>query len=278
MADDNIPTVPGTPPAGNPPAATWYGTPDTETLGYMQARGYDKMTPDKAAIEAMKAHREAEKLIGAPAEQLLRLPKDASDLDGWNKVHARLGVPAEAKDYDISAVKRADGSAVADEEAAVLKTIARELNLPKDVAPVFVQKLVKLADEANAKMDAEYTALLAVERDTLAKNWGTNAANFKVVAENAAKAMGFDEDMLATLERNAGYAKVMEGFRQIGMKTGEDKFVTGASDKSAPITHAEATYRLLQLENDTIWWDKFQKGDAATQTEFNNLTRIRSGG
>jgi hypothetical protein len=36
-------------------------------LGYLQNRGWDKVDAKTAAINAGKAHREAEKLIGAPA-------------------------------------------------------------------------------------------------------------------------------------------------------------------------------------------------------------------
>ena len=47
-------------------------------------------------------YREAEKLIGAPASQLLRLPADPSkDMDGMKAVWQRLGAPSDAKEYDF---------------------------------------------------------------------------------------------------------------------------------------------------------------------------------
>jgi hypothetical protein len=50
-----------------------------------------------------KAHREAEKLIGAPASEMIRIPKDPNDAEGWRQVRSRLGVPADEKGYDFAA-------------------------------------------------------------------------------------------------------------------------------------------------------------------------------
>lgn len=262
------------PPGDNAP---WYGTPDPETLGYLQARGLDKMKPNEAALAAVKAHREAEKLIGAPADQIIRLPKDANDVEGWNKVNQRLGTPADPKEYDFAAVKRTDGSDLGEEEVEAIRAIAHELQLPKGKAAILAQRLAKIADTEIEKGEVEYNGKIAAETEALKTNWGNNFAANKVVAENTAKSLGVSAEELASLERGLGYAKVMEMFRQVGTKIGEDKFVQSGGGNKGPMTKDEAAFRLSQLEKDSIWWDKFNKGDVMAVKEFNDLTRIQAG-
>src|SRR5881394_756652 len=64
-------------------------------------------TPDKPWFDGF----DAEKLVGVPADQVLRVPKDAADEKGWNAVWSRLGKPTDAKGYDFSDIKFADGTA-----------------------------------------------------------------------------------------------------------------------------------------------------------------------
>src|SRR5258708_32263958 len=83
----------------------WYDGVDSDTVGYIQNRGLDKVDAKNAFLAAVKAHKEAEKLIGVPADQVLRLPKDANDTSGWNTVKDRLGRPKDASGEDFTAVK-----------------------------------------------------------------------------------------------------------------------------------------------------------------------------
>ena len=257
--------------------APWYGTPEAEVLGYMQARGLDKMKPEEAAIAAIGFHREAEKLIGAPADQLIRLPKDAADVEGWNKVHAKLGVPADAKEYDFSALKYSDGSTMKETEVEELRTLAAELKLPKATAALLGQKLMGLNEKAESGKSALFEGELAQEKDKLAKNWGHNAATNQVVADNAMLKLGITEEQKEALKGVIGYSAVMEMFRDIGVKIGEDRFVRGGPNNNQVMTKDEAGARLESLRNDSAWFQRYQSGDAVATKEFNDLTRIQAG-
>jgi hypothetical protein len=246
-------------------------------LGYLQNRGWDKLTPDKAALEAIKAHREAEKLIGAPQDQLLRMPKDASDVDGWNKVHAKLGVPEKPTDYDFTAVKFTDGREIGAEEVTALQTMAKELNLPKATAQLLAQKLIKISETEGLKFSTEQEAKLAQETDKLKENWGAGFNTNKIVADNAMAKFGVTAEQQAALEKTIGYAATMEMFRSIGASMGEDKFVRGGGPTPGALTKDEATYKMSQLQNDKLWVDKLMNGDVLAQKEFNDLTRVMTG-
>jgi hypothetical protein len=51
----------------------WHTGLDSELIGHATNRGWDKLDGKAAAQAALKAHRDAERHLGVPAEQVLRL-------------------------------------------------------------------------------------------------------------------------------------------------------------------------------------------------------------
>jgi hypothetical protein len=254
----------------------WYdGKLDADLLGHVQNAGWKVDDPATLAAEAVKAHREARKFIGVPESQLLRLPTDAKDEAGWNSVWQRLGVPKDPKEYDFSAVKRADGSAIDDQFAETIRQTAATNRVPKDAATAFAQSLVKYQDDQRAAQVAEATAKLNTEKADLAKSWGPNADMNKLAAMQGAKRLGVDAETIAALENVAGYSKVMEMFRKIGAGTSEDTFVDGKS--AAPATAASAQARLDELSADKAWRARLFAGDAAAKREHDALIQQITG-
>jgi hypothetical protein len=256
----------------------WYDGADTELVGYIQNRGLDKMEPKAAALAEAKAHREAERLLGVPADQLLRFPKDANDKEGWAKIHARLGVPTDAKEYDFTAVKTAAGQPIGETIANTLRAAAGEAALTKDQAAAVAKSVVKLFDETEATKAAEYAIKLDAEKASLKTNWGQNATANLIVAQNAATKLGVTPAELSALESVVGYSRVMEMFRTVGSKIGEDVFVNGGpGGGNQPVSKEAAQQRLDELGRDQDWQAKFNKGDVKALQEFNNLTRMVAG-
>lgn len=255
--------------------APWFQGADPETVGYFQNRGLDKKTAAEAAIAAAKAHREAEKFVGAPADQLLRVPKDAADAAGWDAVWSKLGVPKDAKAYDFSSVKRADGQAADPAFQEKMREWALSNKLTPNAALSLAQEFVKFQDGTAAGQSAELTAKLALEKDTLAKNWGTNFEANKFVASQAAKALGIDPETVVALEKTVGYAKVMEMFRTIGTKIGEDKFVLGGQQAGNGImSRDQAMARKSELKNDKAFVSRFLAGDREAVAQMGALDRL----
>ena len=254
----------------------WYqGVADAETLGHWQNNGWDKKTAAEVAVEATKSWKNAEKFVGAPANEILRVPKDASDEAGWKNVWSRLGKPAEAKDYDLSAVKGADGNALDENFANFVREQAFNLNLPKDAGAALAQRFAKYMDDGKAAASVEVAAKLATEKTELAKNWGANFEANKFVATQAAKALGVDPETVAALEKQVGYAKVMEMFRNIGSKIGEDKFVTSqAPGGNGVMTRDQAQARKSELMKDQAWVKSYLAGDAAKAREMTALNTL----
>jgi len=255
----------------------WFDGADAETVGYLQNRGWDKAEPKVVALSAVKAHREAEKLIGAPADKIVRLPKDGNDAAGITELRTKLGVPADAKGYDFSAVKNADGSALDAKLTEALGTTFHANGVPKDAAPSIARDITKYLAATTADTAAKTEQAIAQEKDALKANWGNNFNTNMLVARQAAATLGFEPEVIAALEKSSSYSKVMEMFRNIGSRIGEDTFVRSrAPGSNGVMTSEQAKATLAERKADRVWVDKLQAGDAVTRQEFDTLTRMIS--
>lgn len=274
MTDEVPPVVTGT-------GAPWHEGVQGDELGYIQNRGWDKLSAKDATLAAIKSYREVEKFTGVPADQLLRLPKDINDKAGWATLREKTGVPivngeVDKTKYDFSALKFADGTALDEKTVERFRDMAAASALTKDGAVAVAQAIVKSMDETKANDAAAYELKLGDEKKQLATSWGGQAAANKVIAENAAAALGVNPEAVALLEKSVGYSAVMEMFLKIGQKIGEDKFVSNGAG-GGTLSREQASDTLKQRMLDTAWVAKLDAGDSITMKEFDNLTRIKAG-
>lgn len=269
-----------------PPAAGWFDGFDSETKGYITTRGWDKKKLEEAFLEASKAHREAEKFVGAPADKLLRVPDERTTdtpetrtrhAEEWQKIHERLGKPKEAKDYDFASVKRAGDKALDQALTDTLRQAAFDANLNKDGANKVAVALVKHLDSVESASAAENADKLLMEKKALNDNWGANANVNMMVAQGAVKALGVDPQAVAALEKVVGYAKVMEMFRNIGSKIGEDRFVTSGTGGGNVMTKDQAQAEKSELMKDKAWVSRYTAGGTEEGRKMLSLNKIITG-
>jgi hypothetical protein len=261
--------------AGKP----WYdGKADAETIGHWDNKGWKKDDPVAIALEATKAARELQKHFGVPETQLLKLPAKPDDEAGWKGVYKRLGVPDEAKGYDLAAVKHADGRELDATLAESLRTSMLNANVSTERASVIAKAVVKHMDDQAAAAASEKTATVKAERDALQKDWGTNFEFNRLTAMQGAKRLGLTPEQVTALEGQIGYKAIMEKLRLIGKGTTEDTFTEGGHG-GAPTTQNGARARLAELQADPAWGAKLvSKTDgAAEKREFQNLMQIING-
>lgn len=272
MAEETVVVTP------DPTNTAWYAGLDDTTKGYVTNRGLGDKSPAEAFAAAAKAHREAEAFIGAPADQLLRLPKEAGDVDGWKAVWQRLGAPAAPEGYDFSALKRAGDQPVEAALTDALRTAAATANLPVAAAQTVATSVIQALDAQAATQAGERTAALETSRAALKANWGQNYEANQFIAKQAAQALGVAPEAVAALEGVVGYDKVMEMFRVVGTKIGEDKFVTtGGNNSGGVMTQEAAQERLNELKTDKEWTKRFLDGGSAENKEFKALTTLAYG-
>lgn len=252
-----------TPPAGDKP---WFDGASPEVVGYITNRGLDKVDVKEAALRSIEAHRNAESKLGAPADKLLRIPNDASDADGWSKIHNALGKPKDAAGYDFTAVKDA-------EYQTFLREVAFKQNLPKSTAEALAKELT--AFETKKAEDAAKTneTALAKERDELKKDWGFNLTANTLVARHAAEKLGVSAEAVAALEGQVGYKAVMQMFHKIGTAIGEDKFVNSDTTNKT-MDRQGATSRIAELKSDKQWTERYLAGGKKELQEMKDLIAI----
>lgn len=271
------PTPAPTPTPTPTPAPNWYEGIDAETIGHWENKGWKKDDPKALATELTKAWKGLERHFGVPETQLIRLPKDATDEAGLKAMRTRLGVPAEAKEYDFSAVKAADGKELDAALADTMRAALHKAGVSKDAAPELVKAVVGHLGGKDAAAAAERTAKVTIERTALQKEWGTNFDFNRLTAMQGAKRLGVDEATVNKLEGEIGYAKVMEMFRKVGAGTSEDTFQDSTLVNGIPTTRAGAIARRTELMADKTWSARYLAGDSAAKAEMNNLLVTISG-
>ena len=247
------------------PAAKWFDGADPALIGHLQSHGWDVKTPTEAALEAVKAHQNAAKLIGHPPDKVARIP-EPNDEAGWKTFYERLGAPTDAKAYDFSKVTFADPA-----QGDFVRAQAAALHLNQDAALVLAQNVVKNAATAAASSLAEKTAAIELERTALKKDWGANEAANLFTVRRTAEALGITKEQVDALEKmeGVGYTKVMQMFLNIGQKMGEDAFVRNTAPGGSGVMSGEqAAARKAELLSDSAWTARYQSGDKVALREM----------
>ena len=259
---------------GGGQAPAWFSTFDAETQGVLQTKGWDKLTPDQAALQAIGSYREAERFLGVPKDQLVRRP-DPNDPASAKAFWQQFGTPASKDQYDFSAVKFADGSALDDGFVNFMRDTADSLNLPKDAAAVVAASLVKYMETADASEAGERTAAVTAEQAALQKNWATNFDAHKFIAKQGAAKVGVSDAEFDAMFNTPGGAKMLEIFRKVGDMSGEGRFVaSGQGGSGGALTREQAVAEKASLINDSAWVTKYNNGDREAMQRMTALNTI----
>ena len=254
-------------------ATPWHQGVDAEILGHWQNKGWNIGDPKDVALAATKQAREAEKFFGVPADQIIKLPKADARPEDIKAFRIRLGMPAEAKEYDFSAIKD-----LSQPLSDALRTASHNAGLTKDAAAAVATAVQKHLDDTRAADSAVSTAKLAEEKTKLQENWKTNFDFNHLKAMEGARRLGITPEAVKALEGQIGYAAVMEAMRKIGSATSEDTFVErGATAGGLPTTREGATARKAELMADRDWAGRYLKGGMAEKREMDALNMMIDG-
>lgn len=234
--------TPAAPAAPSPAAPNFIDSIDDATVKtWAQGKGW------KDPSMMAKSAYNLEKMMGAPADQLLRLPR-SDDPEGFRQAMGRLGRPAEAKDYAI------DPEGVEGFDPGFADA-ARSAFLDADLAKPQAEKLVSWWNTRNAEMvkQAADNYKLSVEtgEKDLKKEWGNGYEKQFSIAEKAVKDLGFTEEMIDALDLRIGYAPTIRFLNGLGRKLGEDSFVSGKSGSFNPES-------MTPIEARQVWADMLQ--------------------
>ncbi len=266
MADE----LTGVPPG---PQVPWFDGFEAEIKGHMQNRGLDKLDPAAAALEAIKAHRAAEKRLGAPADELVRFPKEPGDA-AWNDVFKRLGKPDAPEGYDLGPLSSAE-KPLSPELVSALQAAGHKANMAPAQLLAVADAFLKHQEGNAAKSAAEKSFQAAAEAEKLKANWGPNYETNLFVAQRAAAVLGISPEAVAALEQVTGYSGVMETIRKLGVAMGEARVIQGQGpQQTGPMSADQAAERLAGLKHDTAWLNRWANGGSEEKREFEQLHRV----
>lgn len=276
--DEGAPAAPAAPAALTPPAAPaapaakWHDGVAPEVLGFWQNKGLPLDSPKDFGLKLTELYKGAEKFIGVPPDQVIKIPKSDAPAEDIRAYYERLGAPKEAKDYDLSAVKDPGIS-------EAMRAAMHERGVSKDAAVAIASSVARAIESKSTSDTTELAATLQAQKDALAKNWGDKFQYNQLQAIEGARRLGIDKDGVAALEKTIGYDKVMEAMRKIGAHTREDTFVErGAGGPVGDVTTLEgAQARKNELMADKTWVEKYNAGDPAAKREMTRLNQMITG-
>ncbi len=262
-------------------ADEWYAGLDADTQAHAVAKGWTKAADMAAGFtEAAKAHLAAEKLIGVPADQVLRLPKDATDPTFQAAYDRIVGMvtPKTPEEYTF------DGIELPEPDQKRVRDLAVKHKLPPAVA-------LDLAADLSARTTAATADAVAAAETTKAANvahlrmaYGADYDLKVFSATRAVDAAGLPASLLAHIATLPAeeYRKGMDALVALGQRMNERPMHQGTGmplvDPTAGMTPEQAQARLQQFSDDPTLRAKFTAHDSATRDEWMKLTRIVASG
>lgn len=228
---------------GSAPAeqSAWFGTPDEQTLGYLQSKGWDK--PD-AGPKVIKSYMEAEKLITmtkASPERLVVMPKDFADQNEVNDFYSKLGRPESPDKYSF----KVEGN----DFTAKMAEIAHKYGLNDSQYSGFAKDLAEATAQRDEAYKEQVNEITQKEMTEVKNEWG-NAYDAKLLgAKQAAQALGIMDD-LDMLEAALGPKKMLTMLAGVAEKIGESKAVGLGENASFGTSPAQAKAEITKLNND----------------------------
>ena len=255
-----------------PDDTPWYSTLAPEEQAHVVAKGWDKDDLPTAAGKAIRSHFAAERLIGVPSDQVLRLPKDATDPAYQAALDRLHGMnPTKPEDYKFEGV---------DEKVAnSARDLAVKHKLPVAAAQQLAADLAAVQSATGATQAADAALTKAANNAFLKASYGADYDLKVFTATRALAAAGLPASVLehvATLSQDQ-YKAAIDAFVGLGAKMGEAELLRGGNTPSDPttgMTGEQAAARLGELQNDGAWVQKYLGGDAAARAEFTKLTTL----
>lgn len=248
---------------------------DAETQGFFKNKGWDSKPTMEVAQALATSYREAEKFLGAPKDELLRMPK-ATDAEAVKAFRLKIGAGEKPEDYDFSAIKYADGTELADDFIATMRNTFAANGTPKSDADAIVKAVVKFIDDGEASAATINQGKVAAEADALRKSWGNSLEANTFIANQAAEKLGLGKDILDSLVSASNRVAVCNALLKIGQMMGEDRFVASPAHTKGVMGPDQASAKLDALLSDQAWGAKLAAGDTAALAEFDALTRMKA--
>jgi hypothetical protein len=199
------------------------------------------------------SYKNLESLRGVPENELIRIPKN-DDAEGWANLQARLGRPAEAKDYELNL-----GDAVQQDFTDWMKGTMHKNGMTSQQAEGFANEWREFTEQRLTQVNADLEAKAEAEGQELERTWGAALEQNVNIAKQGAREFGLDGDMIDALEKAIGYKATMEFMYKVGTVASEAPFLTGEQGNSNPNFNQMTPAQAKQSWNDLQGDENFMK-------------------
>ncbi len=246
-----------------PAPSDWTTGLNDDTRGYVQNKGFK----DPGAV--LDSYRNLEKLMGLPAENVLKLPVKDDDVDGWNKVHAKLGRPEKADEYQIAMPEKGGDPAF----AKWAKEQFHGLGLSKKQGETLAAKWTEFMGGQVQAQTADLAAKGQAAESGLKKEWGAAYEQNMAMVERAANTLGMDDKVLHAFRDSMGGAEAAKFIHGLSQKLGEGKFVSGEGNQGfgGALTPSQAQQQLQSLRSDPDFVRRYTAGGSKEKAEMDRL-------
>ena len=251
------------------PSGNWTEGLGEDAQGYVENKGWS------GAGQMLDSYRNLEKAMGAPADQIVQIPKDAEDTDGWNSVYSRMGRPETADGYKLSDTPVPDGAI---DLTGDLKQWAHEAGLSQTQTAILYDRYNGKLSELVKEQHQQGTEMVQAEEAALKKEWGSAWDENIAAATRFRQRFGIDGETIDKLEGALGLKGVLELTAKIGRGLGEHAMPTGSEEDSGNGLAFGMTPGAAKAKIDELMLDKEFMGqyvDGRPQA-VDRMTRLHS--
>lgn len=240
---------------------------DADTATYVAGKGF------KTPGDVVNSYRNAEKLIGAAPESVVKIPTGEFNQELFNsQVADKLGRPKEAAGYELTKLVPTGGDTKFAEAA---QGKFHELGLTARQA----QNLTKWWNEQAGGMTKATTEAQALkntqEISSLKAEWGQSFDSNAALVDKAAASFGMKPEQVEALKTAMGPKGAMTFLHSIGEKMGvSDTFVSGDSRESTfagGMTTDQAKAQIEEMKKDKGFMDRYVKNESEAKAKMTSL-------
>jgi hypothetical protein len=170
------------------------------------------------AEQMLDSYRNLEKSMGAPADQILHLPKEDADAEEWGAVYNRLGRPEEASGYEFKGPEVPEGGI---DLTPDLANWAHEAGLSKKQAQSIYEKYNGRLAEVSEEFQTQRAEQASSDEQALRKEWGTAWEENIAAGTRFRQRFSLDDGTMDKLESALGLRGLLELSAEIGRGLGE---------------------------------------------------------
>lgn len=220
-----------------PENADWRAGLDSELSDLVQQKGW------RSAKDVLTSYRNLEKMLGGDR---LALPAKDADAEAWGPVWDKLGRPADATGYALSAP---DGGTYDGPAAQWFRDTAFEQGLTQTQAQKLHDSFLARFGSTTSSVPEALPETPPVDEPDLKSLWGRQYDRNMAAARRAYGTFLGDEAQFNEIADGIGATALLDLLAKVGCATGEDSITARADAKGGgPRSPAEAMGEIAKLQ------------------------------